>query len=126
MNMQAWQIHFCCAHGYLFCCAIDDDLAQVEALEQFVQRLLKIHDLDSAEFVVVVASKCDLQQYRKLQKHHLDGVLQKYNLKYIETSAKMGTNVQSAFDLLVQLVWQKRQKKPLPAKPRSKQQCKTQ
>ena len=47
--------------------------------------------------VLLVASKCDLEEQRKITKTEIESFVQSYNLEYIESSAKNNINVEEAF-----------------------------
>jgi len=47
--------------------------------------------------IVIVGNRCDVEQEREVYKEEGKEYAQKYNVSFIETSAKLGINVKHAF-----------------------------
>lgn len=50
--------------------------------------------------MILVASKADLEGERKVASKQGEGLAEKYNIKFIETSSKEDSNISRIFDLL--------------------------
>ena len=58
-------------------------------------------EIDNSIKGVIIGNKIDLNDKRKIEKNELEELSKKYNMSCIETSAKNGTNIKEAFDLLI-------------------------
>lgn len=58
-------------------------------------------EIDKKIIGVIIGNKIDLNDNRKIEKDELEELSKKYNMSCIETSAKNGTNIKEAFDLLI-------------------------
>ena len=58
-------------------------------------------EIDKTITGVIIGNKIDLNDNRKIEKDELEELSKKYNIPCIETSAKNGTNIKEAFDLLI-------------------------
>ena len=52
---------------------------------------------------VLFGNKCDNKDSIKVKEEDIKNIIEKYNIKYFETSAKTGTNVTELFDYLIKL-----------------------
>lgn len=58
--------------------------------------------------ISLIGSKCDLEQYRVVQKEDGKNAVQKYNLNgFLELSSKTGENVQEAFNIITEVLFKK-------------------
>ena len=63
---------------------------------------------------IICANCCDFEGFRKITKKEINNYEQKYNIKIFETSAKIGLNINEAFNYLVyQILKRKSNKKVL-------------
>ena len=54
--------------------------------------------------MILVASKSDLEQDRKVTRKQGEGLAEKYGIQFLETSAKDDSNIGKAFELLTREV----------------------
>lgn len=64
---------------------------------------IKEHATDGVS-IILVGNKCDLVKERVISKQQGEELAAKFNMKYIETSAKNGEGVEQAFDSIIQQV----------------------
>ena len=57
--------------------------------------------------VVLVGNKCDLEDARAVSVEKASMVAEQLGFPYVETSAKDGTNIKEAFELLTDLICQR-------------------
>ena len=57
--------------------------------------------------IILVGNKSDMAEEREVQMSAAQGLADNKNIFYIETSAKSGSNVQAAFQALVDRLWKK-------------------
>lgn len=57
--------------------------------------------------VVLVGNKCDLEDSRSVSADRASAVAEQLGFPYVETSAKDGTNIKEAFELLTDLICQR-------------------
>ena len=57
--------------------------------------------------VVLVGNKCDLEEARSVSVERASAVAEQLGYSYVETSAKDGTNIKEAFELLTDLICQR-------------------
>lgn len=57
--------------------------------------------------VVLVGNKCDLEDARSVSAERASAVAEQLGYPYVETSAKDGTNIKEAFELLTDLICQR-------------------
>ena len=72
-------------------------------VEEHYERILRVKDSDNVP-VVLVGSKCDLVNDREVTSQQIEEFTKKYNLKYVETSAKQRINVDDSFFTLVRQI----------------------
>ena len=53
---------------------------------------------------ILIGNKLDLENKREVKKDSAENFAKKNNLKYIETSAKDGTNIKESFDEIIELI----------------------
>ena len=51
---------------------------------------------------IIIGNKSDLEEKREIQKEELVDIAKKYEMKYLETSAKNNINVNEGFELIVE------------------------
>ena len=53
---------------------------------------------------ILIGNKLDLENKREVKKDSAENFAKKNNLKYVETSAKDGTNIKESFDEIIELI----------------------
>lgn len=74
-----------------------------EELQSFYQQILRVKDKDSYP-IIFVANKCDLESERQVSRQEGLDLALKYNVRLLETSAKLRINIDECFFSLVQEV----------------------
>jgi len=83
-------------------------------LKKFRKEILRVKELDApiADMpVVLLGNKTDLEKERVVTAEDAKDKAAKWNYEYLETSAKDGTGITEAFELLVQKMWRQSQQK---------------
>jgi len=93
--------HLRTGQGFLLCFALNDDTSFNE-LKELQASILRLKDSPSKTPFVVVGCKKDLEAERKVDGSVGKAFADSIKAPYVETSAKVGTNVEEAFNLLVQ------------------------
>ena len=60
---------------------------------------------DKDLYIILIGNKCDLADVRQVSKEEAEKKAKFYNMAFIETSALNGTNVEKAFDTLINEVY---------------------
>ena len=87
------------------------DLTKPKTFEQVNYWIEQIEENKSKDYplsLVLFGNKCDMKEEIQVNPDDIEKVKQKYNIKYFETSAKDGTNVQNIFEYLAKLVLKSR------------------
>ena len=94
-SIQEWIDH---GDGFLLVYSINN-LASFEYLENLIE---KIHLLKNSKdtLILLVGNRCDLEEERKISKEEGKKFAHAHNALFIETSAKLGINVNNAFDIV--------------------------
>jgi len=71
-----------------------------EEVNTFYQQILRVKDQDHVP-VIIIANKCDLEYERQVGINEGRDLAKHFGCKFIETSAKVGVNVDEAFTDLV-------------------------
>jgi len=90
------------AHGILLVYDITDKESFGSRVEDWLKEI-KSYTADNTP-IVFVGNKCDLTEKRQVDQATAKAFAEKYNLKFLETSAKTGTGVNEAFMLLAEKV----------------------
>jgi len=83
-------------------------------LKKFRKEIVRVKELDApiADMpVVLLGNKTDLEKERVVTTEDAKEKATKWNYQYLETSAKDGTGITEAFELLVQKMWRQQQQK---------------
>jgi len=73
-----------------------------EELPQFLDLIKQVEEEEERQIpIVIVGNKADLAAQRKVPLAEAQALAESYNARYIETSAKEGTNVDESFELLL-------------------------
>ena len=84
------------------------DLTEQSTLEQVNYWIRDVEKNRNKEYPiswVLFGNKCDDKENIKVKEEDIKKIQDKYNIKYFETSAKIGTNVNSLFEYLVKLTF---------------------
>ena len=87
------------------------DLTKPKTFEQVNYWIEQIEENKSKDYplsLVLFGNKCDMKEEIQVNPDDIEKVKQKYKIKYFETSAKDGTNVQNIFEYLAKLVLKSR------------------
>ena len=87
------------------------DLTKPKTFEQVNYWIEQIEENKSKDYplsLVLFGNKCDMKEEIQVNPDDIEKVNQKYKIKYFETSAKDGTNVQNIFEYLAKLVLKSR------------------
>lgn len=63
---------------------------------QYREQILRVKDVDDVP-IVLIGNKCDLQESRRITTANGEKLAQRWNVPYIETSAKTRFNVDKVF-----------------------------
>ena len=74
-----------------------------ESIDRWISQFKETADKDL--FIILVGNKCDLADVRQVSKEEAEKKAKFYNMAFIETSALNGTNVEKAFDTLINEVY---------------------
>jgi len=55
--------------------------------------------------IILIANKSDLVDNREVQKHELQALANEWKIEFYETSAMSGTNIEPAFDKLINKIY---------------------
>ena len=67
------------------------------ALNEWIQNYYKFSNPDSVKNVVILGNKCDLTESREVTEEEINLFILDNNIKYFETSAKDGLNIDECF-----------------------------
>ena len=87
------------------------DLTKPKTLEQvefWINQIESNKTKDSSISLVLFGNKCDMKEKIQVKEEDIEKIKEKYNLRYYETSAKDGTNVQNIFEYLAKIVLKSR------------------
>ena len=87
------------------------DLTKPKTLEQvefWINQIESNKTKDSSISLVLFGNKCDMKEEIQVKEEDIEKIKEKYNLRYYETSAKDGTNVQNIFEYLAKIVLKSR------------------
>jgi len=98
------------AHGIIISSSINDRDSFINLKKWF--KSIKENNTNDNLQIIIVATKCDLEGERKVQKEEFEKLADEIKVKYFETSAKEDINISTAFDYLVNQVIESIYKKP--------------
>ncbi|XP_065319788.1 ras-like protein 2 isoform X1 [Gordionus sp. m RMFG-2023] len=89
--------------GFLLVFSLNDRNS-FEEINKFRKLILRVKDTDQFP-MILVGNKCDIQQqFRKVDNKEAQNLGDQMNIPYIETSAKLGINVDLAYHNLVRAI----------------------
>ena len=74
-----------------------------ENVDKWISQFKESADKDL--YIILIGNKCDLADVRQVSKEEAEKKAKFYNMAFIETSALNGTNVEKAFDTLINEVY---------------------
>ena len=81
------------------------DLSRNETFKNIENWLEDLKNYGSRDMVtLLIGNKSDLIESRQVQLYEINDLILKYNLQYVEISAKSGSNVKSSFESLTRLI----------------------
>ena len=91
-----------CGHGFVVMYSI---IAQstFNDIPDIVEQIFRIRDTDQVP-MIIVGNKTDLEDQRVITKEQGQQIANKYNCPFVETSAKMKTNVDFVFSELLEYI----------------------
>jgi len=94
------QKYYLGARGALLVC----DLTNSSSLENLPLWIKSITDEVGKVPMIFLANKCDLEEQIKVEYSRIEEIAKHYNSPHLKTSAKMGQNVEEAFQMLGRLM----------------------
>jgi small GTP-binding protein len=79
-----------------------------EACEKYLEDIRRNSDKECE--IYLVGNKIDLEDQREIQKYEAENYANRENIKYIETSAIKNLNVNEAFEMLLNDIYEKKSK----------------
>ena len=77
------------------------DITNRESFSNIKNWIKDLENVDDKIKGIILGNKSDLEEKRVIQNEELVDIAEKYNMKYLETSAKNNINVNEAFELIV-------------------------
>ena len=77
------------------------DITQKESFEHLTSWLEAIKEESDKLSIVIFGNKCDLEDQRQVTKQEAEKFAKQQKIPYIETSAKLSTNINEGFSILV-------------------------
>eukprot|EP00043_Microstomoeca_roanoka_P017089 m.177191 g.177191 ORF g.177191 m.177191 type:complete len:195 (-) comp16570_c4_seq6:1369-1953(-) len=74
-----------------------------EHMEDFREQIQRVHDTDKMP-MVLVGNKSDMQEERQVSRQQAEQLARSWDVQYIETSAKLRSNIDEAFEALTRAV----------------------
>jgi len=107
--------------GFLLVFAVTTPIS-FTAAQNIHKEILRIKEGTPDIPIILVGNKTDQKHEREVRKEEADGWAKQVNIGYIETSAKTNHNVTEAFERLVRMTDEWREKHPVtsPAIPKKK------
>ena len=87
-------------------CLLVYDITRKESFENIDKWISDIKSTSEENLsIILLGNKCDLEAQRKVSKEEAEEKSQLYNMAFMETSALYGTNIERAFDELINNVY---------------------
>jgi small GTP-binding protein len=93
------------AHGIIVTCAINNRKS-FNNLRTWVNSIKDTVNEENIQ-MIIIANKCDLEDEREVLKSEISDKANQLNIEYFETSAKDNTNIDDAFDTIINKVYNK-------------------
>lgn len=87
--------------GFILVYSMVDRSSFEELEKKFMNHIVQCKDGSMDVPMVLVGNKCDLESSRQVQKSVGRDMAKKWNIPFLELSAKQGTNVQECFQAIV-------------------------
>lgn len=97
------------AHGMIVTCAVDSRKT-FNNLRNWIYSIRENNINDNLP-IVLVGNKCDLTENREIKQEELVCLAKEWGVECYETSAKEGTNVDEAFDYIINKIYKTLYKK---------------
>jgi len=82
------------------------DITKRRSFEDIPRWMTRAHDYaDPSAVITIVGNKTDLEHLRTVSSAEAEAYAEEHNCLYIETSARDGTNVNRAFDMLLEKIF---------------------
>ena len=78
------------------------DMTKRESFLSIKNWIKDLQNVDDEIKGIIIGNKSDLEEKREIQKEELVDIAKKYEMKYLETSAKNNINVNEGFELIVE------------------------
>ena len=78
-----------------------NDPKTLESVNYWIEQIYINNGKNSKISLVLFGNKCDIKSNNLLKEKDINEIIEKYNLKYFETSAKLNINIQDLFEYLV-------------------------
>ena len=102
--------------GFVFVFSICDR-ASYNGLQQFYDQLQSLYESNQQPPIILIGNKSDLSISRQIHIRDAELLAQKYhNCTYIETSAKNGSNIEQAFEILIRNIRKYKSTQPISSK----------
>ena len=82
-----------------------------EDMEDFREQIQRVHDTDKMP-IVLVGNKSDIEDSRQVSRQEAEQLAQSWGVQYFETSAKLRTNIDEAFEALARAVRDRKDQDP--------------
>lgn len=92
------------------------DLTNIKSFNNLESWIKMINENTSANFYCIVGNKCDLKDKRQVLQQDAIKFAEKYNLRYVEASAKEDENIDKVFKHVIYLLYTELSKKRLSVK----------
>lgn len=86
------------------------DIGEEKSIERLSNWMDDVKDVEKDAEVVLVGNKCDIEQ-RKVSYEQGQELAKKFNIPWLETSAKTGYNIEETFDQLIKSILKKEKDK---------------
>lgn len=102
------------AHGFVLCVSLAD-ASSLQDVPSHLEKIVRAENQSALQLIPVIlaGTKSDAKQ---IKQEDVNAMATKYQLPYIETSAKANTNVKEAFCKIVKLVTHMQQKQQVEKK----------
>lgn len=82
-----------------------------EDMEDFREQIQRVHDTDKMP-IVLVGNKSDIEDSRQISRQEAEALASSWGVQYFETSAKLRTNIDEAFEALARAIRDRKDSDP--------------